>query len=212
MGKWQLTGNPLLGMVYDNGFEEYYVWLQSSLLHLFPELDSIENSRYWEPIILDNGNLIIGDETDYGPDMFADWAVDFIEYYKDERFFLYYPMVLVHRQNGEYPPMPDGSGGTIPGTLRSHVAYVDSIVGRILDAITMHGIENKTMVILTADNGSQDDVGGQWSGFKKTPTENGVRVPFLSNILASCKPISIAGKWRILSILQRQFIIIRGHF
>ncbi len=103
----------------------------------------------------------------------TDWAVDFIDRYKDERFFLYYPMVLVHKQEGAYPDVPDGNGGTNPGSLRSHVDYVDLIVGRIVSAIDDAQITNDTMVIFTADNGSQ------WPGHKGTPTEQGVRVPFI---------------------------------
>lgn len=174
VGKWQLTGVPLRGMVYDTGFEEYYVRLDSRHFGLYPGLPmGTTSSRYWDPDIVENGKLVETTADDYGPDLFATWAENFIHRHKDERFFLYYPMVLVHKQAGEYPEVPDGSGGVIPGTLRSHVDYVDSIVGRIVSALEGADVADNTMVIFTADNGSQ------WEGFKATPTEQGVRVPFV---------------------------------
>ncbi len=177
VGKWQLTGDPLRGMAYEAGFEEYYVWIDGRMIDFFPDLPPVEFSpRYWAPFILDNGTPIVGSDTDYGPRMFADWAVDFIGRHAadpDHPFFLYYPMVLVHKENHVYPEVPDENGGTIPGSLRAHVSYVDLILGRILNALQTAGVENDTMVIFTADNGSQ------WPGFKATPTEKGVRVPLI---------------------------------
>ena len=176
VGKWGITGDPNRGLAYEAGFEDYYI------------LGNVQGakSRYWSPTIIDNGFQILGSPDDYGPDMFADWAVDFINAHKAERFFLYYPMVLVHVKNRYegYEDVPDGIGGRIPGSLRSNVAYVDLIVGRIVEAVRDAGVENDTMIIFTADNGTNYNhhvlpPPGTFPGFKANPTENGARVPFI---------------------------------
>ncbi len=173
VGRWKLTGDPTRGMIYDAGFEDYYI------------IGSLVNqvSRYWAPTILDNGEQFIGGPDDYGPDLLAQWAVDYIEAHKEEKFFLYYPMALVHIFNKTvgYEDVPDGMGGRIPGSLQSNVAYVDIIVGRILDAIHDAGIEDDTIVIFTADNGTNYNHydPNPYPGFKNNPTELGARVPFI---------------------------------
>ena len=98
--------------------------------------------------------------TDYGPDIFSNFLIDFIQRNKDKPFFAYYPMVLVH---SPFPKNPDnkpkngktaqGKGQALPN-FRDMTLYADKIVGRIILALERYNIREKTVVIYTTDNGT----------------------------------------------------------
>lgn len=54
-------------------------------------------SRYWHPAIVRNGEPLPTGPDDYGPDLFVDFAIDFMKRHQDQPFLLYYPMVLPHK-------------------------------------------------------------------------------------------------------------------
>jgi len=101
-GKWQLNGLPYKDSIpewNDNtrpnkfGFDEYCLWKLT-----------IKAERYANPLIEQNGTILERNEDDYRPDIFWNYILDFIERKKDEPFFIYYPMVLVH---SPFVPTPD---------------------------------------------------------------------------------------------------------
>ncbi len=104
-GKWQLNGLAYQDEVEDwndstkpnkLGFDEYSLW-QLTKHRKFGE-------RFADPLIEQNGALVERDKDAYGPDIFANFIMDFIERKKDSSFFVYYPMVLVH---DPFVPTPD---------------------------------------------------------------------------------------------------------
>ena len=52
--------------------------------------------RYAAPLIEQDGNIKLYSNNEYGPDIFTQYVIDFIEENKTKPFFIYYPMVLVH--------------------------------------------------------------------------------------------------------------------
>jgi len=142
-------------------------------------------SRYWKPGIIQNGKVIPTTMKDYGPDIFSDAIIDFIEKEaKTEKPFLaYYTMVLPH---GAHTPTPDDvkKGAIASNALvkksteqgeknfQSQIHYADKLVGKIVDKIKALGIEKDTYIIYASDNGTTASAKGKG-------VEYGVHVPFV---------------------------------
>lgn len=107
-------------------------------------------------------------------------AVKWIESRKDERFFLY----LAH--NMPHAPVfasPEFQGRSQGGRFGDVVEEIDWSVGEVMKAIKRSGIDEKTLVVFTSDNGPWTMFGPHggtaaplW-GEKGTGWEGGYRVP-----------------------------------
>jgi arylsulfatase A len=182
-GKWQLHGEPNGSVPSDHGFDTFCLWN-------FP---GGGRERFWHPSLVQDGRLLETKETDYGPDIVADFLIDFIKENKDGPFFAYYPMILVHNP---FLPTPDSKPMTAAdGTgkqaealknYRDMVSYADKNVGRLVDTLDELGIRDNTIVIFTADNGTNRSLtypfhGEQRKGEKSLATERGSHVPLIVN-------------------------------
>jgi arylsulfatase A len=83
-GKWQLNGLSYKEQITDwndparpvqMGFDEYCLWQLTKARR--------EGERYANPLIECNGELLDGMKNAYGPDVFADFIMDFIKRHKD---------------------------------------------------------------------------------------------------------------------------------
>lgn len=105
---------------------------------------------------------------------------------KEKPFFLYLPFTSPH-----YPvcPLPEFHGKGDCGGYGEFVIETDDHVGRILDYLEHAGLERKTLIVFTSDNGPEnswrqrrDDFGhhsnGPYRGGKRDIYEGGHRVPF----------------------------------
>ncbi|MDO9634127.1 MAG: sulfatase-like hydrolase/transferase [Paludibacter sp.] len=177
-GKWQLSGT-MPNMIRECGFDEYMWWISKGDLPkgdpylggYQPGSDKI--SRFWHPGIGVNGVHIATEPTDYGPDMFSNFLIDFMSRNaaEEQPFFAYYPMALIHTP---WESTPDAPGLTTnsPAALKANVEYCDKIIGRLIKALEDAGIRENTLVIFIGDNGTQK-MG------KTTITEWGPRTPCL---------------------------------
>jgi arylsulfatase A len=179
-GKWQLHGAPNGSVPSDHGFDTFCLWN-------FP---GGGQSRFWNPSLIQDGRLLDTKETDYGPDIISDFLIDFIKENKDGPFFAYYPMILVHNP---FLPTPDSK--PVKGrskqqealeNYRDMVSYADKMVGKIVDTLDELGIRDNTVVIFTADNGTNRSLtypfhGEQRPGEKGLATERGSHVPLIVN-------------------------------
>jgi len=187
-GKWQLNGLSYDLPGHDDptrpnkfGFDEYCLWQ----LHR-PRKDG---ERYADPLIYKNGEKLEGLSEKYGPDIFADFVCQFIEKNATEPFFIYYPMVLVH---DPFVPTPDLPEWRIKEKryekdseyFKDMMAYTDKIVNKIQLTLKDHGIEDNTLLIFTADNGTHSSIttqtiSGPYQGGKSFTTQRGIHVPFV---------------------------------
>ena len=176
-GKWQLTGG-LPEMVFECGFDEYLIWIYKGYLPKGEDYkggyqaDGNKTSRFWQPGVAMNGKHIPTNPTDYGPDMYSDFLIDFMRksVSEDKPFFVYYPMVLMHTPWERTPDHPDITKINSPEAKKANVEYADKIVGKLMKAIKELNVEDNTLVIFIGDNGTQD-IG------KSTVTEWGPRTP-----------------------------------
>ena len=175
VGKWQLTGE-IPNLVHDCGFEEYRIW---TWLHELPE--GVKHtggwqsrgvpSRFWHPGILENDKYLPTEPGDYGPQMFTDYAKNFIRRHKDQPFCLYYPMALTHTP---WDPTPDleQPGEKTKGGLKHNVEAMDHMVGQIVRTVDELGLAENTIILFTGDNGTE-------GAGKGSVTEMGARVPLI---------------------------------
>lgn len=117
-----------------------------------------------------------------------DSAVAFIKRHKEEPFFLYYATTNIHHP---FTPAKTFMGSSEAGRYGDFIAELDWIVGEVLKALEEENIADKTLVILTSDNGGMLNMGGQDAykmghgqnadllGFKFDAWEGGHRVPFI---------------------------------
>ena len=141
-GKWQLYGaehyKPAFrakgALPQDAGFERHCLW----------QVDKL-GDRFWGPSVTVDGELkTFGDEV-YGPDVYCQFLLDRMEEYKDEPFFLYYPMVLVH---SPFVPTPDSVDKKCKDKQKNFgdmVTYMDKLVGKIADKAVELGIAERTL-------------------------------------------------------------------
>ncbi|GIW98004.1 MAG: arylsulfatase [Pirellulaceae bacterium] len=199
-GKWQLNGlaNRLPGhdsnqRPYEAGFDEYLLWQ----LTRGKGVQEGGGERYWSPVLEHNGRLLSSEDnaTKYGPDMMCEFVCDFMQRHQDGPFFIYYPMLLVHdpfvptpRTMGQRPRSHDANkavAGERKENFVAMVAYMDEIVGRIRAKVAELGIAHNTLILFTADNGTNRRITSTWNGMtipggKGLMTDMGTHVPLIA--------------------------------
>lgn len=177
VGKWQLSGNGFDGRKgitpEQAGFEESALWQLKPL--------DAKGSRYWGPTRVINGKTRI-DEEGFGPDRDQAFALDFIERHKDRPFFLYYPMALVHDPFVPTPASLSSKGDK--DRFAGMMTYMDMQVGALLARLRELGLDENTIVVFTADNGTNRKItstrnGVDVRGGKGLPTLTGTHVPLI---------------------------------
>ena len=190
VGKWQLNGieHQLEGhedntRPYHFGFDEYSLW-QLTQSKKYGE-------RFANPLIEQNGAFLPRDKDAYGPDIVSNFAIDFIKKNKDQPFFIYYPMLLVH---SPFVPTPDSPEWQSP-EIRSKqdnrffvdmVEYMDKIIGKIIEELKAQGIADQTLVMFVGDNGTKNSVisqtqTGPVKGAKGNTITHGNHVPMVAS-------------------------------
>jgi arylsulfatase A-like enzyme len=124
-------------------------------------------------------------------DVFTREALEFLEAHQGERFFL---MFSAHDPHVPRVPHPRFAGCSGMGPRGDAIVQFDANVGTILDALERLKLSQKTLVVLTSDNGPVVDDGykddaveklgrhrpsGPWRGGKYSNFEAGTRVPLV---------------------------------
>ncbi|SMP61914.1 Arylsulfatase A [Neorhodopirellula lusitana] len=179
-GKWQLNGLYHRAEGCEDstrpsqaGFDESCLW-QVTKLKAGPG----GGERFWSPPLEQNGKLLTTDDNagQYGPDLMSDFVCDFIQRRDEKPFFVYYPTVLVHNP---FVPTPDTIGDA-PTTQDANqaprskaakkqnfiamVRYLDKLVGKIVRAVEEAGKLENTLILFTADNGTNTSITSRWNG------------------------------------------------
>ena len=95
----------------------------------------------------------------YSQDIFNDKIVDFLRKHQDEPFFLYHPSQLPHGPISIpeiHPSVKHQSElTTYEKEYASMILKLDETVGIILDELEQLGIDDRTMIVFTSDNGHE---------------------------------------------------------
>jgi arylsulfatase A len=201
-GKWQLNGIKYKDSIKDwndkskankLGFDEYCLWQYTQHARL--------GGRFSNPLIEQNGKILERSKDAYGPDVFSNYVLDFIERNQEKPFFIYYPMVLVH---DPFVPTPDSELWHNKKIRRKHnknnfkdmVEYCDKVVGKINQKLQKLGLDDNTIVIFTGDNGTHKSIvtttsKGDVKGGKGLTTSAGTHVPLVIKYPERIKKSSI---------------------
>ncbi|MDP4611200.1 MAG: sulfatase-like hydrolase/transferase [Opitutales bacterium] len=201
VGKWKQTRGtkeiPGEKYIFEFGWDEFSCFDVTT-----------EGKRMIDPDIVENGKKMhykgidpITGRRYYGPDIFNRYALDFIERNQEKPFFLYYSMVLVH---DEHTPTPDTRPkkvfdefdittktkfGHYTGDDRHFfpdmIAYMDKMIGNVVDQLERLGIADDTVIVVMGDNGTKEAFshtladGTVFLGDKGSNKEGGLHVPLI---------------------------------
>jgi len=159
------------------GFDEFVVW----------GVEGNKGERYWDPAYNKNGQQIPDTQGKYGPDLLHQFVVDFIRRHRNEPFFVYYPIPLIHGPILRTPDTPPG--GT--ELYADNITYLDKLMGKLVAELDSLNLREKTLIVFTGDNGCTGQASGakgggggaihgrDIDGAKGSMKEGGSRVPLI---------------------------------
>jgi arylsulfatase A-like enzyme len=179
-GKWHLGHRPP-HLPKQHGFDEYFGLPYSN--DMWPRHP--QQKDFYPDLPLLDGDAVVERDPDQREltRRYTERAVRFIEANRDRPFFLYLPHTMPH------VPLFASTrfeGATGRGLYADVLAEIDWSVGEILAAIARTGVDERTLVIFTSDNGPWMSYGnhagspGPFRESKGTAFEGGVRVPFVA--------------------------------
>ncbi|RXK50661.1 sulfatase-like hydrolase/transferase [Aquirufa rosea] len=219
IGKWGLgmadgTGNPNA-----HGFDYFYGLLDQKQAHNYYPTHLWENGKWdtlnnayinvhqfqgkGAPADIDFKQF---QGKEYVVDKMMNKALNFIDKNKSQPFFLYLPLPLPHLSLqapeeavrtyiGAFPDSAYlGKKGYTPNpypraTYAGMISYLDSQVGRIVEALKKYKINQQTIIFFSSDNGATFDAGGVDTEFfqstaglrgrKQDVYEGGIREPLI---------------------------------
>ncbi len=177
IGKWHLGHHPPF-LPTRHGFDRYFGIPYSNDMgpgpkNDFPLVPLFENERIIER----------------NPDMrqittrYTEQAVAFLEANRDKPFFLYVPHTMPHVPLGVSDKFAGKSASGLYGDV---IEEIDWSTGRILETLKRLGLDERTLVLFTSDNGPwlvQGNHGGSAGPLregKTTAFEGGVREPAIA--------------------------------
>ena len=215
-GKWGLGGPGSTGIPNKQGFDTFFGYLCQRHAHnYYPEFlfrneervpltgNKIENPR-------PDGAGVAVERGQYSHDLIAEEALKFIEANKDRPFFLYLAVTLPHANNEagrkgmEVPGYGIYKDRDWPEPQKGHAAMIsrlDRDLGRIMETLKESGIDKKTLVFFTSDNGPHREGGanpeffdsnGPLRGNKRDLYEGGIRVPLIAHWPGKVKPGTVS--------------------
>lgn len=157
-GKWHL-GDHERFLPLQHGFDDYFGLPYSN--DMWPYHPNVLNLpldqrlKRWPHLPLIDKNQVVNaqvsaQDQEQLTTQYTEHAVDFIEANKENPFFLYVPHSMVH------VPLyvsEKFQGKSERGLFGDVVMEVDWSVGQILDTLRKHKLDDKTLVVFTADNG-----------------------------------------------------------
>jgi arylsulfatase A-like enzyme len=146
-GKWHLGDSPQF-LPTRHGFDEYFGLPYSN--DMWPNHPA--NPKIYPPLPLIQGEQVVGlmpDQTQLTT-WYTEHAVRFIERNKDRPFFLYVPHNMPHVPLHVSDKFKGKSKRGLYGDV---IMEIDWSVGQILAALKTNGLDEKTLVVFTSDNG-----------------------------------------------------------
>jgi len=235
-GKWGLGPPGSAGDPLNQGFDTFFGYNCQGLAHNYYPYYLWSNRQ--KMILNENQGELEGI---YGPELIHKHTLEFLEKNKNQSFFLFVPSVIPHAElkapekymnkyRGKLPPEKEYKGcdpgckryktGGYGSQLETHAAFaamvdlLDEQVGEIAAKVIELGIEKRTLIIFTSDNGPHYEGGadpdyfdsnGIYRGYKRDLYEGGIRVPMIAKWPGMIKSASttdhISAFWDVLPTL-----------
>ncbi len=185
VGKWQCGGGD--ARIHAAGFRDYRVYLPFSS-------ESQREGRYKNPVIYQDADYLPCGATmgKYSEDMFSDYLCKFIDWNMNRSFFAIYAFNLVAAPYVPSPDHPDYAAWNPsneisrdnPKYFASQVAYLDKMIGKIINKVRQDGLEENTIFMFIADNATQRNITSLYKGEDITGTKTqtismGTLTPFV---------------------------------
>jgi arylsulfatase A-like enzyme len=214
IGKWGLGEEGTPGLPNDQGFDYFFGYLSQLHAHnYYPEFLWRNKERVKLRNVLrrdgkpyeETGAGVSTVKLDYSHDLMAAEALKFLDENKDRPFFLYLALTIPHANNeatrlvGNGQEVPDfGIYADKPWSdndkgQAAMITRMDADVGRLFERLKKLGLDERTLVLFSSDNGphhegGQDtklfDPGGPLRGMKRDLYEGGIRVGTVSGHVA----------------------------
>lgn len=219
-GKWGLGGPGSSGEPNSQGFDRFYGYLCQAVAHnLYPDHlwsdrsyvplrnESFSSRQRLDavPEDLNFHRRYMG--PDYGPDLIFEELLKFVDANKEKPFFLYYPTIIPHlalqvpedslaEYAGQFDDPPYlGDDGYLPhskprAAYAAMITRMDAKVGRLIERLREHGLDENTLILFTSDNGPTYLKGPDtdffesalgFRGKKGSLYEGGIRAPFIAS-------------------------------
>jgi arylsulfatase A-like enzyme len=183
IGKWD-SGRARRFLPLQRGFDFYYGFANTGI-------DYYTHERYGIPSMF-RGNERVKEEG-HATDLFRREALRFIDRHHQHPFLLYLPFNAPHgastfdkgtRQVPEKYLGMYGGGLDWSTQYKALVTQMDEAIGEILTLVEKLGLDNRTLVMFSSDNGGTGTQhNGSLRGAKGTLFEGGVRVPLIARWL-----------------------------
>jgi arylsulfatase A-like enzyme len=209
IGKWGLGEIGSEGEPNRQGFDEFYGVVNQTHAHnhypgfVWRNREKIALSNVVTPVGTVPGAGYATTRVQYANDLFFDEARAFIDRSKGRPFFLFLSLTVPHANNERARALGDGQEVPDYGPyaardwadpLKGQAAMItrmDGCVGELLAQLKRLGIDDRTLVMFTSDNGPHKeggpaydpdffDANGPFSGIKRSLTDGGIRVPFIA--------------------------------
>jgi arylsulfatase A-like enzyme len=204
VGKWGIGTEGSEGVPNKKGFDFSYGYLNNHHAHNhYPSFLWRNGEKEQLPNVVPNeqpsGAGVASKRVKYSDDLFGDEAVKFIEREGKggKPFFLYLAFTVPHANNEaknkgmEVPDYGEYANTDWPEPQKGQAAMVtrmDMHIGRVLAKLAEMGLDDKTLVIFSSDNGPHREGGnepefnrssGPLRGIKRDLTDGGIRVPLV---------------------------------
>ncbi|UCG49085.1 MAG: arylsulfatase [Phycisphaerales bacterium] len=204
IGKWGLGEADSTGIPNRQGFDYWFGYLNQRHAHnYYPEFlwkneakVPLEGNKLPSP--QPGGWGRSAKQVTYSHDLFAKEALEFIEKNKTRPFFLYLALTIPHANNEagnkgmEVPSLDPYAARDWPDPQKGHAAMItrmDRDIGRLMAKLDDLGLDKKTIVMFSSDNGPHKEGGadpkffnsaGPLRGYKRALYEGGIRVPMIA--------------------------------
>jgi len=221
IGKWGLGEPGTTGEPGKQGFDYFYGYLNQGHAHnhypsfLYRNTEKVPLPNDLVQVGAHEGSGYSKNRKAYAGDLLAEEARAFVERNRTRPFFLFYSLVTPHANNvrsrelGEGNEVPDlGRYANQPWneSTKAHAAMItrmDRDVGDLIAHLKKLGLDDRTLILFSSDNGPHREGGpnydpafftpsGPFSGLKRSLTDGGIRVPFIARWPGTVKPGTVS--------------------
>ncbi len=222
IGKWGLGEADSVGAPWKQGFDYFYGFINQTHAHNhYPDF-LWRNSAI---VKLPNEVKAVGDvpgagyatkRVSYASDLFFEETRDFVRKNQARPFFLFLALTTPHGNNERSREL--GDGNEVPDnsvyadrawneSTKNHAAMItrmDDGVGEVMKFLREQGLDEKTLVMFSSDNGPHREGGpnykpeffeasGPHRGIKRDLWDGGIRVPFIARWPGRIKAGAVSG-------------------